>query len=302
MTSLQKVAIFGASGNLGAPITEALIKAGFELTIITRFESKSTFPDGIPVIKIEYTPDNFAKALIEQDAAVCVVGPAGVHHKTAMVDAAEAAGVKRFIVDDFGWGPDSRTLPEFDDVRARRKVQWDHAKDRAEANPGFTWTGMTTGNPIDWAIKKFPLMGFNINDHSVTIYDKGEESFTGTTLEGIAQSVVGVLTHPEETENRFVKVMSIKTCQNKLLQAFQHATGEQWVVQKTTTAELMATGRSKLVNGGGGWVLDLAVAQLYDEGEARCVVAPSRSESDADLLGVPAETEDEIARKALGFA
>lgn len=151
------------------------------------------------------------------------------------------------------------------------------------------------------AIKKFPLMGFNTNDHSATIYDNGEEDFTGTTLEGIAQSVVGVLTHPEETKNRFVKVMSIKTCQNKLLQAFQLVTGEQWMVQKSTTKELMASGRRKLADGSGGWVLDLVVAQLYDEGEARCLVAPHRSESDADLLGVVAETEEQVAIKALGL-
>lgn len=151
------------------------------------------------------------------------------------------------------------------------------------------------------AIKKFELMGFNTNDHSATIYDNGEEEFTGTTLEGIAQSVVGVLSHPEETRNRFVKVMSIKTCQNKLLQAFQHATGEQWAVRKSTTKELMASGRRKLADGRAGWVLDLVVAQMFDEGEARCVVAPHRSESDADLLGVAAETEDQVAIKALGL-
>ncbi|KAL1847111.1 hypothetical protein Daus18300_014052 [Diaporthe australafricana] len=302
MSSLRKVAIFGASGNFGAPTTEALIKAGFDVTIITRVESTATFPDGIPVVRIEYTPQNFAKALIGQDAAVCVVGPAGVHHQTAMIDAAEAAGVRRFIVDDFGWGPDPRGLPEFDGVHAKRKMQWDHAKKRAETNPDFTWTGITTGNPIDWAMKKFPLMGFNIKDHSATIYDNGEEYFTGTTLEGISRSVVGVLTYPEETKNRFVKVMSIKTCQNKLLQAFQRVTGEQWALQKSTTTELMASGRSKLANGSGGWVLDLVVAQLYDEGEARCVVAQRRSESDADLLGLPAEGEDQVVSKALGLA
>jgi hypothetical protein len=144
-------------------------------------------------------------------------------------------------------------------------------------------------------------MGFNINDHSAIIYDNGEEEFTGTTLDGIAQSVVGVLTHPKETTNRFVKVLSTKTCQNKLLQAFQRVTGEPWTVHKSTTRELMATGRSKLANGSGGWVLDLVVAQLYDEGEARCVVANRMSESDSDLLGVAAETEDQIASKALGL-
>ncbi|KAK7726103.1 hypothetical protein SLS63_007780 [Diaporthe eres] len=281
---------FEGSGNFGAPITAALIEAGFELTIISRVESAATFPRGISVIKVAYTPDNLVKALLGQDAAVCVVGPAGVHHQTAMIDAAEAAGVKRFIVDDFGWGPNVRGLPEFHDVHTMRKAQWDHAKARADANPGKQ------------AIQKFALMGFNINDYSATIYDNGEEDFTGTTLKGIAQSVVGVLTHPEDTRNRFVKVLSIKTCQNKLLQAFQHVTGKQWVVQKSTTKELMASGRRKLADGSGGWVLDLVVAQLYDEGEARCVVAPRRSESDADLLGVAAETEEQVVIKALGLA
>lgn len=152
------------------------------------------------------------------------------------------------------------------------------------------------------AIKKFALMGFNVNEHSATIYDNGEEDFTGTTLKGIAQSVVGVLTHPEETRNRFVKVRSIKTCQNKLLRAFQHVAGKQWVVQKSTTKALMETGRKKRADGSSGWILDLVVAQLYDEGEARCVVAPRRSESDADLLGVAAETEEQVAIKALGLA
>lgn len=152
------------------------------------------------------------------------------------------------------------------------------------------------------AIKKFTLMGFDVNEHSATIYDNGEEDFTGTTLNGIAQSVVGVLTHPEETRNRFVKVLSIKTCQNKLLHEFQHVTGEQWIVRKSTTKELMASGRRKLADGSGGWVLDLVVAQLYDEGEARCVVASRRSESDADLLGVVAETEEQVVMKALGLA
>jgi hypothetical protein len=144
-----------ASGNFGAPITAALIEAGFELTIISRSESAATFPPGIRVIKVEYTTENLIAALCGQDAAVCVVGPAGIHHQIAMIDAAEASGVKRFIVDDFGWGPSVRGLPEFHNVRAKRMAQWDHAKERAEANPGFSWTGISSGNPIDWVSQVF---------------------------------------------------------------------------------------------------------------------------------------------------
>lgn len=87
-----------------------------------------------------------------QDAIVCAVSPAAVTHQTAMIDSAEAAGVKRFIVNDFGWGLRTRThgLPEFRETIEKRHVGWDHAAKRAAANPAFTWTGITTGNPIDW--------------------------------------------------------------------------------------------------------------------------------------------------------
>jgi hypothetical protein len=142
-------------------------------------------------------------------------------------------------------------------------------------------------------------MGFNIAQCSAIIYDSGTEQFTGTTLEGIGQAVVGVLQHPDETANRFVKARSIQTCQNELLEAFQSATGSQWDVQRSSTKALLASGRSKFQAGIGGWVLDLVVAQLFDKGEARCVVASSREDSDADLLGVAEETPQKLVAKIL---
>lgn len=144
-------------------------------------------------------------------------------------------------------------------------------------------------------------MGFDITNSSAIIYDKGEEKFTGTTLEGIGQSVVGILQHPEETANRFVKVLSIKTCQNDLLRAFEKVTGKPWEVQRSTTAALMDRGRAKRNNGNNGWILDLVVAQLYDEGQARCVVAPTIGQSDIELLGVAEEDIEQIVSKAVGL-
>ncbi|KAF4446192.1 hypothetical protein F53441_10168 [Fusarium austroafricanum] len=291
---LNNVAIFGASGNFGTPITAALTKAGFNVTIITRNESKSTFQDGIPVIRTEYTLDALTKVLAGQDAVVCVVGPAGVSLQATMIDAAQAAGVKRFIVDDFGWGPDFRNYPEFEAVRAQRLVGTDRAKEHAAANPCFTWTGIASGNPIDWALKRFPTMGFDLIKQSAIIYDKGEEHFTGTTLEGIGQSVVGVLQHPDETANRTVRVMSIKTCQNELLEAFQKGTGSKWDIQRSTTHELIDGARKKHQNGQGGWILELAVAQLFEDGKARSLVAPTWEESDSGLLGLQKETPESL--------
>lgn len=152
----------------------------------------------------------------------------------------------------------------------------------------------------DKAMKKFPAMGFDTSSHSAVIYDKGEEHFTGTTLAGIGQSVVGVLQHPDETANRFVRVLSLTTCQNELLRAYETVTGRQWDVRHSTSEALLESSRSKRREGDGRWRLDLVLAQLYDEGEGRGLVAPSRGESDAELLGVVAETPEEVVSKALG--
>lgn len=142
-------------------------------------------------------------------------------------------------------------------------------------------------------------MGFDIANHTAIIYDEGREEFTGTTLEGIGQSVVGVLRHLDETANRFVKVMSTTTCQDDLLQAFELNSKRSWEVRRTTSQALMETGREKLREGHHGWALDLVVAQMYDVGEKRCVVASSREESDSDLLEVIAETPEQIVSKVL---
>ncbi|KAI1392809.1 NAD(P)-binding protein [Hypoxylon trugodes] len=295
MSAIKKVVIFGAAGNFGTPITAALVKAGFDVTIITRINSSSKFPDGIPVIRTEYTVEKLTAALVGQDAAVSVIGPAGISVQVALIDAAEAAGVKRFILDEFGWGPGFLSLPEFHDIGAQRRVAWDRAKDISQANPKFTWTGISIGNPIDWALKRFPTMGFDLKQRSALIYDEGSETFTGTTLEGIGQAVVGVLKRPEETANRFVRVRSIQVSQNQLLEAFQRVTGQPWEVKRSSTKDLLESGRKKHQEGAGGWILDLLVYQLYAPGEARCVLA-SKEDSDAQLLEIIEENADDIAQ------
>ena len=139
-------------------------------------------------------------------------------------------------------------------------------------------------------------MGFDISTNTAIIYDSGTERFTGTTLEGIGQAAVGLLDHQEATANRFVKCRSVETCQNELLDAYQSVPGQPWTILHNTTKALIDSGRAKYEAGRGGWTLELVVAQLFDEGEARCIVA-SKEDSDVGLLGIREETVQEIIAK-----
>lgn len=139
-----------ASGNFGTPITAALVAANLNVTIITRASSTTVHPSNIPILRIDYTLSNLIKAFTNQDAVVCVVGPSGVALQRTFIDAAIAAGVRRFIIDDFGWGPTSKGFPEFAAIHVSRKEGWDYAAVKAREVDAFTWTGLSTGNPIDW--------------------------------------------------------------------------------------------------------------------------------------------------------
>ncbi|KAG9707177.1 NAD(P)-binding protein, partial [Aureobasidium melanogenum] len=218
MPDISNVAVLGASGNFGTPITSALVAAGFNVTIITRLSSTTIHTSDVPTLRIDYTPETLTQALTNQDAV---------------------------------------------------------------------------------AMKKFPMMGFDVQNHKAIIYDKGTEKFTGTTLQGIGQAVVGTLQNSEATANRFLKVQSIQTCQNELLEAFEKVTEEKWEITRTESQELIESGKADFATGAGLWRLELAVATLYDVGQGRGRVASSRKESDAELLGVKDETADEIVAKLL---
>jgi hypothetical protein len=127
-----------------------LISANFNVTIITRTTSTTTHPPSIPIIRTDYTLSSVTAAFTNQDAVVCVVGPGGISLQKTFIDAAVAAGVSRFIIDDFGWGLTTKGFEEFSAIHASRREGWDYAAKKAEEDPSFTWTGLSTGNPIDW--------------------------------------------------------------------------------------------------------------------------------------------------------
>ena len=293
--------------------------------MVTRAESSATFPPGAPVIRVDYhKPDELVKVFQGQDAVICAIGNTGHLGQKAMINAAEAAGVRRFILNDFGWDRDFRGIPEFDTILGGFRESSDYAKGKAAANPGFTYTGITISVCLDYvsatpyssspaqktqlsrrcltgtqALRSAPAIGFDMHNRSALIYDSGTEPFTAVTLHGLGQAVVGVLQNPAETANRFVRVRSVQTCQNEVLGTFEKVTGCKWDVRQATTKELYEAGRRKKEGGDMRWVADLIAMQLYEAGAGRSLVAPSWEESDSPMLGVAEETVEAIVEKAM---
>jgi len=85
-----------ATGNLGPKVLEQLLNAGFDVTVLTRQESTSTYPSNVQVAPVDYSSiDSLTSTLKGQDAVVSTVATPDLHSQNTLVDAAVAAGVKR---------------------------------------------------------------------------------------------------------------------------------------------------------------------------------------------------------------
>jgi nucleoside-diphosphate-sugar epimerase len=237
MSAIKTVALAGASGNLGPAILNALLAAGtFEVTIITREGGTATFPPGVKVIPVDYTSiDSLTNAFRGQDAVVSTLGMLAMPTQTLMIDAAIAAGVKRFIPSEFGsntYNPKSRALPVF-----HSKIVVQEYLEKKSKETSLTYTPIVTSGFFDWGLQ----MGFFVNfkERKATLYDGGDRPFSVTRLSTIGAAVVGILTHPEETKNRPVYVHEAVITQNQLIKIAQEvAPGEKWETQVVSTEKL----------------------------------------------------------------
>ena len=96
--SIKRVLHIGGSGRIGQPVLQALFANGFDVTVATRLESQAVFPKHVLVVRVDYSSRQaLVDAFSGQDAVVLTVGVRTITSQYKFIDAAVAAGVKRFI-------------------------------------------------------------------------------------------------------------------------------------------------------------------------------------------------------------
>jgi putative NADH-flavin reductase len=139
------------SGNVGKPIVDELLAAGFSVTALTRPSSTATFPDGVTVKKVDYeSSDSLKEAFAGQDAVVSAIATPAVGGQQIIVDAALAAGVKRFIPSEFGINTRIVGGTPIGKILTGKVGTVDYLASKAKENPDFSWTGLSTGLFFDW--------------------------------------------------------------------------------------------------------------------------------------------------------
>ena len=161
---------------------------------------------------------------------------------------------------------------------------------RTKEKDGLSWTSIITGAFLDFGLAT-GFLGFDIPNRKATLFDEADVPATLTTYATVAKSVVGVLSRPAETANRFVHVQSVVATQAEILAALEKATGATFAVERKQATDLRDSGLAALQAGGGPDVLNLLVWGLFGRGNGGDY---GRTKDDNALLGLERETLDEV--------
>ncbi|KAJ4297768.1 hypothetical protein N0V90_005663 [Kalmusia sp. IMI 367209] len=258
--SIKNVVLIGAGGNLGPSILNALLNdSSFNVTVLSREGSSSTFPDNVKVVRANYDSlDSLKSAFEGQDAIVSTVASFGLGIQTKLIDAAIAAGVKRYIPSEFGSNTDNpRVLEVVPPFQGKVAIQ-NYLKSKQNE---ISWTTVVNGPFFDWGLK-VGFIGINGQTKTATLIDGGKAPFSATNLRQVGLGVVKILEKAEETKNKVVYLSSFETSQKELLEAAEKFTGEKWTVEDVTSESLQEAGNNKLKAGDPSGIIDLIKAAI----------------------------------------
>ncbi|KAI1136414.1 NAD(P)-binding protein [Hypoxylon sp. FL0543] len=291
MTTIKKVALAGATGNLGGAILESLLNAGFQVTVLTRKGTSHTFPPNVTVKAVDYDSlDSLVDALEGQDAVISNLGHPALSKQPLLIEASVKAGVKRYIPSEFGsdtLNPKTAALPGY-----KEKIDSQKAVKKAAAESGLTYTFILTGPFLDWGVK-FPFLA-DAKNRTIELCDGGHRKTSLTTLASVGKAVVGVLNHPEETKNRAVYVQDAALSLKELEEYLKKAVGaDGWKENVTSIAEGLKQTEEEIKRGDlsvGAMALSSLKAAMWGEG-----YGGHFQKLDNDLFGIKQLTDAEIA-------
>ncbi|KAL1847693.1 hypothetical protein Daus18300_013860 [Diaporthe australafricana] len=247
---VHTVAIAGAGGHLGRKVLDALLEEeAFDVTILVRRgRTLMDYPPGVRFTTVDYgSPQSLRAALQGIDAVVSALGKkTGLECQFNLIDAAVAAGVKRFIPSEFGadlQNPKIRGFPTY-----RTKVQTEQYLEKLADRSSLTYTYIYNSLLLEDGLEMKVFGDFSAR--TINIYDGGNTAFSTTRMTTVARAVVAVLKQFEATKNRAVRIRDISISPNELLRRIQKRdSGHQWTPVAVDAAALVKEAEGEWASG-----------------------------------------------------
>ena len=223
--------------------------SSFNVSILSRKSSTSTFPSDVKVISISdhYPHAELVKAFSGQDAVVSTIASLSSAKQVDLINAAIEAKVQRFIPAEFGSDThgDSENLKSVTIFQEKAKAT---ERLRKAQDEGLTWTEIINGPFLDWGLK-VGFLGLNLAEKSARLGDEGDHKFSTSSLPQIGLGVARVLERADKTANQVLYIQSAVVSQNSLLKAAEKITGQNWKVDKIDLKKFVAENAPKSAAG-----------------------------------------------------
>ncbi|KAF2453422.1 isoflavone reductase family protein [Lineolata rhizophorae] len=297
MSEYKNVMLLGAGGNLGPSVLSAFLESSpFNVTVLSRPESRSTFPSNVKVVKADYSQPSLEAAFKGQDVVVSMVGNEGFEAQKIIIEACIGAGVKRFIPSEFGSNTADPRVVEVVPIFAGKTSKIDYLRSREDK---LSWTAIITGPFLDWGFN-YGFFGIDTKNRTAQIMDGGKARFDTTPLWMIGRAVVGALQHPASSANRHVYVSGVTTTQADMLAEVERQTGFLYATTMTDSAALLADAQAKLKAGDFSGISTMIRVGIF--GKAGLGVYSDDHALCNEEYGIPRLSLEEAVRDALAYS
>jgi hypothetical protein len=195
-----------------------------------------------------------------QDVVISMVTGFAAGGQNILVDAAIAAGVKRFYPSEFGPpSRDAKFAALNHAVLPPKAATVDYLRTKEDQ---ISWTSIVTGAFFDWALEK-GFMGLDVASRKAGLIDGGASIFTACTLPYIADAILASLEQADETKNQYVFIGEFNISVKELLSAVEQVHGQKWTTEDLKSEDVAANGEKLLAEGNFWGVTELTRAGAF---------------------------------------
>lgn len=269
-----------------------MVDSGFQVTVLTRSKKPGTYDASVKVIEVDFTSvESLTAALEGIEALVSTVTTTAIESQTVLIDAAVAAGVRRFIPSEYGsctTNPKVAAIPLYAPMF---KIKQYLEKQATAGN--LSWTVLACGAFLEFVFGGPLILDFA--NHKATLFDKGDNRFSATSLPNVGKAIVGILKNFEATKNRIVRVSEVILTQNKLLRIAKELRPDiKWEISEVQSAAILKEGLDEF--NAGKFTMPVLMKQLKGTVGAGDTYGAAYDETDNDLLGIKELTEEDLKK------
>ncbi|KIV90447.1 hypothetical protein PV10_07754 [Exophiala mesophila] len=265
--SLNQVLLIGACGNLGTLVLKHLLSSpfAFRVTVLTRASSVNShvFPPSVRVITVsdDYPVDEVREAFQDIDVVIAAVSMTAMHHQYKLIDAAVAAGVKRYFPTEFGLDSIPDWLLELRPMFRTKHDVRDYLITKEKV--GLSWTSIVCNVFFEMGIKS-GFFGFLWDEKKAVLIDGGGSEWPATTLETVAIAMVRAIEKSEDTKNKVLLIQDFPCSQKEILQAIRNITGDRWTVENRVYEEWLDEAKNEVRSGDNKALTKLTFASVLE--------------------------------------